>query len=518
MAQASPSLWKRITDGIRQVLGRIDVLALFPLIALTAIWLDLGDVITVSAFVLPFLLAVQALGVPGRGAATAIHDYSQTAGVRGTLAGRDAIMAMLDRTAQIPGHDSACILLQIDDWEGLVDRWGTQTAHDLALRCVERLSTSLRNDDLVARLGDARFAVVLHPVPTARLGTRETIAARLRTAISEPIAVGGAALRLSVSIGHTNLIRNAGNIAEATMAGAEAALSEAHRNGPNAERAFAPALLTERRDRAALTSQVDDALAAGEIRAWFQPQITTGTGTICGFEALARWHHPQRGVLTPGSFLDAIDQAGKMEALGQAILHDALSAIQVWDKAGLRVPSVSVNFSAVELRNTALADRVKWEVDRFDLRPGRLTVEILETVAAQGADDAVMTTISALRAHGMNVDLDDFGIGQASLSAVRRFGVNRIKIDRSFILGLDEDPEQQAMVAAILSMARHLGVETLAEGVETASVQGMLAQMGCDHVQGYHLSRPMPMEETIAWATLHNEKLAQLPPAGRRVG
>jgi diguanylate cyclase (GGDEF)-like protein len=518
MAEARSNLVARMAAAVGEALGRLDVLALFPLIMLIAIWLGLANVMTVTAFVLPALLAFRALGMAMGGARTAETGFAALSRQRSGPVGREDFLTTLDQVAEVPDHDSACILLQIDDWDRLTDRWGTEAAEDMMLRCGERINTALRQGDLVARLGDARFGVVLHPVPILRLGTREAITARVRGVMSEPITIGGTAIRLTVSAGHTSLIRDAINVTDATLAAAEAALTEAHRNGPNAVRAYSPGLLHQRQAQADLAGAVETALERGEIRPWFQPQICTDSGVISGFEALARWHHPERGVLSPAEFLPAVDDAGRMDALGKTILFHALDALRLWDKAGLRVPSVSVNFSDGELRNPTLADHVKWEVDRFDLRPGRLTVEILETVAANSDDDSVIATIAALRTHGVNLDLDDFGIGQASLLAIRRFGVNRIKIDRSFILDLDQDPEQQAMVAAILSMARHLGVETLAEGVETQAVQSLLAQMGCDHVQGYHVARPMPVEETIAWATRYNGTLAQPTVIGRRAG
>lgn len=518
MAERYRSLANRLAVTTGRALTRIDVLALFPLTALGALWLGLMDLVLVTAFALPALLALRALALAASGAPLADTGYAALPHPRNGLSGQDALLAMLDRVAQTPGQDSACILIQIDDWGRLGERWGIEAAEDVAQRCGERICTALRQDDLVTRLGDARFGIVLHPVPSLRLGTREAITSRLRAALSEPIGIGGAAVRMTASVGHAGLMREAGDVAGATLTAAEAALTEALRNGPNAVRAFAPALLRQRNARADLASEVTAALEGGEIRPWFQPQIHAASRVISGFEALARWHHPDRGVLTPAEFLPAVDDAGRMDALGQVILFHALDALRLWDKAGLRVPSVSVNFSADELRNPALADHLKWEVDRFDIAPGRLTVEILETVAAQGDDDTILATIAAIGAHGIALDLDDFGIGQASLAAIRRFGVARIKIDRSFILGLDQDPGQQAMVAAIVSMARHLSVQTLAEGVEDASVQTLLAQMGCTHLQGYHIAHPMPLEDTVAWATRHNETLARPSAIGRRAG
>ena len=156
-------------------------------------------------------------------------------------------------------------------------------------------------------------------------------------------------------------------------------------------------------------------------------------------------------------------------------------------------------------------EKIKWELDRFDLTPDRLAVEVLETVVALAPDDMITRNINALGALGCQIDLDDFGTGHASISSIRRFSVSRIKIDRSFVMKADRDPEQQRMIAAILTMAERLEVETLAEGVETVGEHAVLAQLGCDHVQGYGIARPMPFEQTLDWIVGHSAKLQDMP-------
>jgi EAL domain-containing protein (putative c-di-GMP-specific phosphodiesterase class I) len=244
--------------------------------------------------------------------------------------------------------------------------------------------------------------------------------------------------------------------------------------------------------------------------AHFQPQIAADTGEISGFEALARWHHPERGLVAPGVFLPALERAGLLEKLGVVILHDALQAITRWDKAGLAVPCVSVNFSAGELGSPQLPDKIKWALDRFHLDPERLTVEILESVVTQTDNDMIVRNIASLSEMGCGIDLDDFGTGQTSLANIRRFALRRLKIDRSFVTRIDEDPGQQRVCSAILSMAERLGLETVAEGVETSGEQAMLAQLGFTHAQGFGIGRPMPFEETAEWMTRHRARLAGL--------
>jgi EAL domain-containing protein (putative c-di-GMP-specific phosphodiesterase class I) len=196
-------------------------------------------------------------------------------------------------------------------------------------------------------------------------------------------------------------------------------------------------------------------------------------------------------------------------------LEKSLSALKAWDEAGLDIPCVGVNFSPDELRNPKLIDKVKWELDRHDLTPDRLAVEVLETVVAASPEDVVTRNVNGLAQLGCRIDLDDFGTGHASISSIRRFAIQRIKIDRSFVMKVDRDAEQQRMVAAILTMAERLGMETLAEGVETTGEHAMLSQLGCNHVQGFGIGFPMPFEATEGWVRTQMATVQELPKLSR---
>jgi EAL domain-containing protein (putative c-di-GMP-specific phosphodiesterase class I) len=213
-----------------------------------------------------------------------------------------------------------------------------------------------------------------------------------------------------------------------------------------------------------------------------------------------------------------ITDLGLTERLNEVMLYHALMALKIWDRAGFHVPSVAVNFSSTDLANPKLVDKIRWELDRFELEPCRLNVEILECVISISDCDTISRNICALKEMGCGIDLDDYGTGHASIANIRRFAVDRIKIDRSYVSRCDLDQSQQSMLAAILSMAERLDLQTLAEGVETVGEHAMLAQLGCDHVQGYSVSAPMPLEETQDWMERHKRKLAQTPRIGRRAG
>jgi diguanylate cyclase len=294
------------------------------------------------------------------------------------------------------------------------------------------------------------------------------------------------------------------------------AADEAAAHGPGAIRAFTPDVARRQADRSLLRDELERALDEGAIRPHFQPQISTDTGEVTGFEALARWHHADRGVIGPCEFLPGIEAAGLAERLGEVMLFHALNALVKWDRAGLRVPAVGVNFSGMELRNPRLAEKLQWELDRFDLTPDRISVEILETVVAETDNDIIVRNIAGLAAMGCGIDLDDFGTGNASIGSIRRFTVRRIKIDRSFVTRVDEDREQQKMIAALVSLADRLGLETVAEGVESGAEHAMLAQLGCAHVQGFGIARPMPFEETEAWMRARLAGVTPAPRIGKR--
>jgi EAL domain-containing protein (putative c-di-GMP-specific phosphodiesterase class I) len=213
-----------------------------------------------------------------------------------------------------------------------------------------------------------------------------------------------------------------------------------------------------------------------------------------------------------------MEETGQMERLGEVMLYHALTALRAWDSAGLDIPRVGVNFATEELHNPKLIDKIRWELDRFDLPPARLSVEVLETVVTAAPDDTVSRNINGLAKLSCGIDLDDFGTGHAAIASIRRFAVGRIKIDRSFIMKVDRDPEQQRMVNAILTMAERLDLDTLAEGVETLGEHAMLAQLGCGHVQGFGIARPMPFDQTLEWIRAHNAKLQEAPTIGRTAG
>lgn len=494
-------------------LRKPELMVFLPAITLAAFWLGGEQILILVALGAPLTFAIAG--------AFRFHDATPMPlpdGLSG-LALRPQIISALDqvlRDSAITGKTTACLVVQFDDANVLLDRHGRAAQTEVLARSAERICSALREGDTVARLEGGGFAIALGQLRRIDLETMVQLAARLQAAISPPISIDAARLYVTCSVGFCLGSRSPEPNGRALIDAAQVAADEAARNGPGAIRAFAPDMARKRADRDAFRHVLEIALDEGQIIPHFQPQISTDTGAITGFEALARWQNPDRGLVSPADFLPAIEEAGLSERLSEVMLYHALSALVRWDNAGLRVPTVGVNFSSAELRNPRMVEKLKWELDRFDLTPDRLSVEILETVVASTDNDVIVHNIAALAKLGCGIDLDDFGTGHASITNIRRFAVRRLKIDRSFIIKVDEDREQQKMVSAILSLAEQLGLETLAEGVESAGEHAMLCQLGCGHVQGYGIARPMPFEATTSWIAQHRSTLATAPRIGHR--
>ena len=498
-----------ILGRLRWILGSAGalVLACLPALTLGAFWLGGETALLATAVLLPALVGL-----------------AVAAGARDRVTGlppRRALIDALDRGLADRGGrtlTTACLVLELEGLDEIERRHG-HAASDAALALIAgRLTADLRDSDLLARLGATRLGLALGPAHRADLGAVLQIAGRIQTAAAGPISVAGLPAVLSCSVGVCLPARSPAPGGSALLEGAEAALREAGKHGPGAIRAFSRDMQVAARLRSSLADEAAEALETGQIRPWFQPQTSTDTGAVTGFEALVRWEHPEHGLIPPAEFVPLIARAGLSQRLSQLVLVHALSALRSWDRDGLHVPAVGLNFSPPELRDPGLADRVTRALDRFALGPERLTIEVLESALSGMGDEMAARNIATLAARGCGIDLDHFGTGRASLAAIRRFAVRRLKIDRAYVACVDRDRDQQEMVAAILMMCDRLGLETLATGVERSGEHAILAQLGCGHVQGHGIGRPIPFEDTPAWIRRHMARLGQAPQLVRQAG
>lgn len=503
----------RVFVRIGAVLRRPEMMVFLPALTLAAFWLGGERALILAALGLPVVIGL--FGAVSLREADLLAPVTRATGGLVTppqvVTALDAILGI----GPVAGLTTACLAVRFDDIDRLSARFGKPAAEDAMRTCIERITGVLRHSDTLARLDHGGLVVALGPVRQLDLETLVQMAARLQKAVSPPLMLDATQIYVTCSIGFCLAGRTTEATGRALYEAAVVAVDTAWQSGPGAIRSYAPDMGKVAADRDAERDMLETALDQGQIRAHFQPQVSTDTGEISGFEALARWHHPEQGLIAPGAFLPMLERAGLLEKLGVVILHDALQAIARWDKSGLAVPRVSVNFSAEELRSPQLPDKIRWALDRFHLEPGRLTIEILESVVTQTDNDMIVRNIAALSDMGCGMDLDDFGTGQTSLANIRRFALRRLKIDRSFVTRIDEDPGQQRVCSAILSMAERLDLETVAEGVETSGEQAVLAQLGFTHAQGFGIGRPMPFEETAEWMARHRARIAGLSRPSR---
>lgn len=513
-------MWKHIKleryiTALASMLNSPAALAFLPAISLAAFWLGGERALVVVALGLP-LICIGAAAFDSR-----TSKQKKRPRLMGGLLAIDSFAAELEGffdTATSSGSESACVLVALDDYSDFLDHHGNSAANHLADQFSSRILTVIRSQDVATRLEPNKIAIGLHPSHSLDLEACIQMAGRIQAVVEEPFALNGAGVYASCSIGFCLVSSVAGGRYEEWIDAASAALSEAQRNGPSTIRAFSSETQRRSRLRANLRRELEAALDNGEIRPWFQPQVSTDTGQVTGFEALARWEHPQKGILGPQVFLPFAEQAELMVKFGQTMRRRAFAAMRDWDRAGIAIPRIGVNFSSDELRDPALIDRLKWELDQNDLAPDRLAVEILETVFSRRPDDVITRNVTGMAKLGCCIDLDDFGTGHASIASIKRFDVRRIKIDRSFVAKADRDASQQQLVSAILTMAERLNVETLAEGVETRGEHALMAQLGCNHVQGFGIGKPMPFENTFGWIAEYQSKITAMPKIERKTG
>lgn len=404
------------------------------------------------------------------------------------------------------GKNCFVLLLRLENLLLLSQRLGQTGVTHLMVQLSMRLSNAIRPHDPVKIVAPGVFAIHL---PCRSDAEAMRIALRLQESGQAALSVSGQVVQPVLT-----------GVMVAGEPASEMALIEQGRQRLGrltAERLGQISLFEAQPDAPseALPVSVVEAAEAGQIIAYFQPQLCCNSGRVTGFETLARWNHPSRGLLPPGAFMPGMTDADH-SALTLAMLRQALEALKQWDARGDDVPTVALNISNCELGNPDFASNLLWELDRREIAPHRLVLEVLESVGPITSNSEARANLARLAKAGCRLDLDDFGTGYASLDAIRQFGIHRIKIDRSFIMACDVDPGQQRMVLAILALAERLGIAALAEGVETQEEHSYLAQLGCDEVQGYAIARPMPLEDTFTFLETHADRVDALPRVDQR--
>lgn len=385
----------------------------------------------------------------------------------------------------------AVLFCDLDRFKEINDSLGHTQGDELLRTVARRIRSVVRSEDTVARFGGDEFTLIVDRIESPE--DAATIASKILDAVREPMMVGGHELFATISIG-VSIFPGDGRDAETLVRNADTAMYRAKEQGRDGFQLYAPEMNARALERLALANALRRALSQGELRVFYQPLVDVPSGLVSSFEALVRWQHPDRGLLTPGSFIDAAEESGLIVPIGEWVLRTACVQLPQIQRAIGRPVAVSVNLSSRQFQQSDLVDRVREAIAAGGIEPGRLTLEVTETNAMQNAQESTRT-LRELRGLGVSVSLDDFGTGYSSLSYLKRFPIDTLKLDQSFVRDLEQDPEDEAIASAVLAMARTLGLRVVAEGVETEGQLAFLTQRGCDVVQGFLFSPPVPLEE-----------------------
>jgi diguanylate cyclase (GGDEF)-like protein len=491
-----------------QLLVHSALLGLAPLVVVAMSW----SAAFVPLFVLPFIAVYINASVSVSREHQALHD-----GLTGLPNRKLLIMRTEEALAQArhqaeraltargrdgePPRRVGLFLLDLDRFKEVNDTLGHPTGDRLLQLVAHRLTHSVRPGDLVARLGGDEFAVLLPTVRDAR-GARE-VAARLRAALNEPVRLDGMTFDLEASVGIALHPDHAPDF-ELLLQRADVAMYVAKENRTGVE-IYSPDRDRNSPERLGRQGQLRRAIDRRELELFFQPKLFLGNGRPVGMEALLRWRHPQKGLLTPEQFLPIAEQTYLMRGITDFVVDAALTQVAQWWKAGLRV-QVAINASGRDLLDSALTEMIAAGLLRFEVPPQALQLEITERILmnepAYAAD-----TVAALADLGIPLSLDDFGTGYSSLVRLKSLPVEEIKIDASFVSRLREAGDDAIIVRSIIDLARTLGLRSVAEGVENAETEHLLRNLGCDAAQGYHFQPPMTAAEATDWLREHVSKL-----------
>jgi diguanylate cyclase len=383
------------------------------------------------------------------------------------------------------------LLLDLDNFKVVNDTLGHDCGDVLLKLVAERLVATLRSNDVICRIGGDEFVIIVEPSDDA--SEVDGVARKILGALAAPFAVGGHQLHVSTSIGVSVYPRDAADARTLTRS-ADTAMYHAKNRGKNAFEVFQPAMEERAQKRLKLEANLRRALGEGELELYYQPQIDLRSGRVVGVEALSRWHCSELGAVSPAEFIPVAEESGIIVALGHWVLETACRQAARWRDAGLldTIEHVAVNLSARQTRETGLLDEIAGILRATGLPASLLELEITEGVLMENIH-ANIDLLHRFQAAGIHLSIDDFGTGYSSMSYLKRFPIDQLKIDRSFIHDVPGDGE--AIATAIIAMAHSLDLTVVAEGVETADQLEFLRRAGCDIMQGFYFARPMPAAE-----------------------
>lgn len=385
----------------------------------------------------------------------------------------------------------AVLFLDLDRFKSINDTLGHTTGDELLKEVAGRLRSCIRETDTVARLGGDEFTILLSQV--AHLKDISRIAEKIMEAFEQPFALGEHSFHLTTSIG-ISVYPEDGSDAETLIKNADIAMYHAKEQGRNAYQFYSPALNIRTLERIILENSLRQTLKRGELELFYQPQFDITTGQIVCTEALIRWRHPELGLLNPMQFIPIAEEIGFIVSIDEWVLRTACAQNKAWQDAGYPPACVTVNLSSRQFRHPHLVERVSEILRKSGLAPQWLELEVTETIAMEDVEHTI-PSVRKLTEMGINFSIDDSGTGYSSLSHLKRLPIQKLKIDKSFIRDIAVDPDDRAIVNAIISMAHSMSLRVVAEGVETQEQLWLLHASWCDEIQGYLGSHPLSAEE-----------------------
>lgn len=430
----------------------------------------------------------------------AFHD--PLTGLPNRLLFTERLTQIISRSKQIVGRKFAVLFLDLDRFKVINDSLGHMVGDQLLIAIARRLETCVKRTDIVARLGGDEFTILLDDIQTEDAASH--VAERIHQELALPFTLNGYEVFTTVSIGIA-LSTTDFNHTEDLLRGADIAMYRAKASGKACHEVFDTEMHNEAMRQMQLENDLRRALERGEFRVYYQPIVSLTTGRLAGFEALMRWQHPERGLVSPGDFIPIAEETGLILPMGQWILMEACRQLSEWQKKypQYRRLSMSVNISSRQFSQRGTIDLLKDVLEKTGLNPALLKLEITETAIMENTESA-MEILLALKKMGVQLSVDDFGTGYSSLGYLYRFPMDVLKIDRSFISRVDTDGEKLELVRTIITLAWNLGMDVIAEGVETTKQLAQLKMLKCEYGQGYLFSKPMSAEHTEKFLLLPN--------------
>ncbi|MGE5652334.1 EAL domain-containing protein [Noviherbaspirillum sp. UKPF54] len=416
-----------------------------------------------------------------------------------TLTGLPNRLLLEDRMRQATAHlgrqhaPVAVLFIDLDRFKDINDTLGHASGDRLLQEVAERLGRCVREGDTVARLSGDEFVVLLaglHDVQDAAL-----VASKIVRAVGEPCQLGGRELRVSPSIGIAIFPDDGQNMDE-LLRNADTAMYHAKQEGRGRYSFFTARMNEAANERLAVGSALQRAIQEGEFMLYYQPKVSAADGELRGFEALIRWPQPDGEWMAPSKFIPIAEETGRIEPIGKWALHEAARQIRYWIEAGAKCCPIAVNVSARQFHQDSLAQDIQMALQRTGIPPGMLEAELTESAVM--ADPAkTIQALHQIRDLGVSISVDDFGTGYSSLAYLKRFPLDKLKVDAAFVRDIASDPDDAAIVSAIITLAHSLNLTVIAEGVETAEQMAFLIEHGCDEMQGHYFSKPVPTEEAL---------------------